>query len=362
MRFEIGCAAAVLMLFAHDVVEGGALRNAFSKKNKVEVTADESSEKINSERPEITETSAPETKNEAASAENAVEVAPAAGQSSDGKAEAKAELKVASDAAKDNFSKKPEKKIVGDPVVLRIGKTEIRRSQILAELKNIPPQLLQSDQISSDKIFEMLITQKEILYLFVDQAKKAGLDKTKEFIDQLDKLKERLLFEAFLVKEIGPKASSETALKAKYQQYLINFKSMKEVRLAHIMVNTEKEAKDIISALSKGTSFEKLQLNKAAHQETAESFIALQMLPENVRKELEHLKKGEATKNFIKIGEGYHIFKVVELRDSKPGSFDEVKPFLGQTIMKEEMDKLVARLEKQYKVEKFNEDGSPISK
>ena len=46
----------------------------------------------------------------------------------------------------------------------------------------------------------------------------------------------------------------------------------------------------------------------------------------------------------------------------KPGSYEEVKPMLAQLIMKEEMDKLISKLEKQYSVERFNEDGTPEKK
>ena len=53
--------------------------------------------------------------------------------------------------------------------------------------------------------------------------------------------------------------------------------------------------------------------------------------------------------------------KLDDVRDETPLKYDEAKNMLNQLIFQEEMVKLMDRLTKQAKVEKFNEDGTPAT-
>ena len=176
------------------------------------------------------------------------------------------------------------------------------------------------------------------------------------------KLKERLLSEMYLMKEVAPQAQNETDLKARYQKYLIEFKPDSEVKLSHIALDTEAAAKEVINSLSKGTDFEKLRKEKGnTGSESSDRYFPLNMVPEDIRKELSSLKKGEYTKKAIKIGEGWHVFKIIDKRPTKPRPYEEEKFLLSQMIMQENMEKLITKLRKQYNVEEFNEDGTAIT-
>ena len=251
-----------------------------------------------------------------------------------------------------------KKEIKGNPVIYKIGNKEIRRDEILEEVKLLPPQLV--SQTPADKLFDIMKRQKLMSYLVVEQAKKAGMDKEKEYIDQINKLKERVLFENYLVKELEPKASNKTTLQKHYQDYLVEFKSGKEIKISTIALSTEKEAKEVISALGKGAAFDKLQKEKGlASSENSDRYIPVLRMPDELKKKFNAVAKNEVTKEPIKIADTYHVIKIVDMRDSKPSKFDEIKPLLSQIILREEMDKLLTKLENQYKVQKFNEDGTP---
>jgi len=328
MKLKLVCASAVVMFLCCDLTWGGALKNSFTKgRNEIE-SQNKETEK-NGERPQISKSDASsESTSKTATNWTQPEKAP------------------------------KKKEIEGNPVIYRIGNKEIHRNEILADIKSLPTQLVQ--QTPADKLFDIMKRQKLMTYLVIEQAKKAGMDRQKEYIQQIEKLKERVLFENYLVKELEPKASNETALKQKYQRYLVEFKSGKEVKISTIVLNTEKEAKEVIAALNKGAPFDKLQKNKGlALSENSDQYIPVSRIPEDLRNKFKQIEKNAITKEPVKIANTYHVLKITDMRDSKPGTFEEIKPILSQLILRDEMDKLIRKLESQYKVQKFNEDGTP---
>jgi peptidyl-prolyl cis-trans isomerase C len=340
----MGCAAVVLAFLCAETSHGGALKKNFTKDNKDEHLKIE--ESVSSDKKEDAQSVSDELTKPQEEAK----------QSNDSDEKAKADSQTTSTE---------KKKIIGDPIVLRInGKKEFRRSQILEDMKLIPPQMVQG--IAPDKLFEMLVTQRLNTYLMIEQARKAGMDRTKDFLDKVERYKEELLGRSFLIKELTPKAENESALKARYTKYLVEFKKGKECKIFHIMVSSEKVAKEILAALGNGEDFSKIAKEKSEASSKADGgeekgYIPLEALPSPIKEKIAALKKDEYTKEFVKTDKGEcHIFKVTDIRDTSPQKFDDIKDTLKQVIMHEEMVKLVERLEKQVKVDRFNEDGSPF--
>jgi peptidyl-prolyl cis-trans isomerase C len=342
MKIKLGCAAVVLSFFCCELLYGGALVKDF-KKNKAD-TAEKSNE-VASEN-EDRDDSAEETAANNTAAERA-STAAASGTAATGSKTAPA----------------PKKEIKGDPIVAKIGRSkEYRRSDVLKVIKSLPPQLTQG--VPDDKLFAMCLDQLISSYLMVEQAKKAGMDKTKDFTERLENMKNDLLARMFLMKEVAPKAENDSALKARYTKYLVEFKKIKETQVYHIMLSSEDDAKAVIERLNKGEDFGKIAKEKslAPSKEKGgeEGYIAISILPSPVKEKLEAIKKGEYTKEALKTDNGYHIFKLGDSRDTSPQKFEEIKDSLKQMIVQEEIMKLIDRLAKQFNVTRFNEDGSPI--
>ncbi|MDR1361604.1 MAG: peptidylprolyl isomerase [Holosporaceae bacterium] len=256
----------------------------------------------------------------------------------------------------------PAKKIEGDPVVARVGRKEFRRSDVLAAMASLPQHL--STSIPRDRLFQMVSDQKVAEYLMTEQAKKAGLEKTKEYIDRLDQMKQDLLARLFLTLEITPKTHNEQVLRARHIKYVAEFVKMKESHLYHIMVATAEEAQKALGELKNGGDFSKIaeQHSVAPSKKKGgdEGFIPIDALPDAIKGKLTVLNSGEYTKEAIKTEAGYHIFKITETRDSVPMKFEESKEMLQQMIFQEELTKLMDRLEKQYNVVKYQEDGTSM--
>ncbi|MDR2157764.1 MAG: peptidyl-prolyl cis-trans isomerase [Holosporaceae bacterium] len=341
MKFKVGCAMAVLAVMFFDTARGGALKKHFSNGEQ-------------STSLEVGEKSAPSEDGGVAANDSA--------ESS--KEDASKAAAIATQPEENASSSSEKKKIVGDPVVLRInGKKEYRRSHILADMKMIPPQMIQG--VSPDKLFEMLRDQRLKAYLMIEQAKKAGMDRTKEFFDRVEQLKEELLGRMFLMKELAPKTENESALKARYTKYLVEFKKGKEFKIYHIMTSTEAEIKEVLAALGKGEDFSKLAKQKSMapskEKDGEEGYIPVDIMPSQIKDKVILLKVGEYTKDFVKTENGFHVFKVGDIRDTTPQKYEEAVPMLKQLVLHEEMTKMLDRLEKQAKVERFNEDGTPAA-
>lgn len=357
MKIKLGFVLAMIPLLCLDHAHGGVLKKYFFKddQQRESVAHIEGSENtVTSESKESSVDVSNESNKEIAKQDEHAhkEIAPSTDSS----------LDVTSTPSTPEVAV-PEKKkeIIGDPVVLRIGRVEFKRSQILADVKLIPPQLLKS--IPADRLFGMLLDQKMSTFLMVEQSKKAGMDRTKEYIEKLEHLKNELLARMYLMKEITPKTENESALKGEYERYKAEFKKGKEHQLWHIMLANEEDAKSVIDTLTKGEDFSKLAKEKslAPSKDNGgdEGYIQLEMLPSNIKEKLLTLRKGEFLKEPIKVGTTFHVFKIGDSRDTAPQKYEEIKDMLKQMIVQKTIMELITKLEKQYQVEKFNEDGSP---
>ncbi|MDR1551409.1 MAG: peptidylprolyl isomerase [Holosporaceae bacterium] len=256
------------------------------------------------------------------------------------------------------------KKIIGDPVVARVNGKDIRRSQVLKLIAQLPPAVMHS--VPPDKVFELLREQALRMKLIVDQAKKAGLDKSKEYIEQLELVRQELLMREYMMRTFGPRVSDESARKAAYTRYLVEFKKEIQFQLYHIMVDSEEKAKKVQDRLSNGDDFSKVaNEDSVASSKTRggeEGYVAVSMLPPVVKSAIVMLKDGESTIKGVKIENHWHFFKVGGRKETAPVNFEDARNMLEQRIMQDEMSKELDRLEKQAKVERYNEDGTPATK
>lgn len=368
----IGCAAIAFGIFCYyEPAHCGTLSKLFKKdEKKVDEAKEAEEEEGEDEAEEEGEAAEEEEKKEASNADVASSKSAENQQpqieADNGTSQSASEPAPAAPKAvtPPSAPEKPKKEIKGDPVVARVGRLkEFHRSDVLRIMKGLPAQL--TGGISHDRLFQMCLDQLVSSYLMVEQAKKAGLEKTKEYIEALEATKSDLLARQFLMKEVMPKADNESVLKARYAKYVVDFKSVKETQIFHIMMSNEKDAQEVIAKLDKGEDFKKLAKEKsmAPSKEKGgeEGYVAISMLPAQIKDTLEKLGKNGYTKKALEAGGAWHIFKVGDVRDSTHQSYEQIKDSLKQVIVQEEIMKLVARLMKQFNVTKFNEDGSALT-
>ena len=202
--------------------------------------------------------------------------------------------------------------------------------------------------------------QKQVLEQIINKkllAKKAiadGVQNDKEYKDALEKMKKDLAFQLWQKKQIE-KMNKEITDKKKKEFYDKNkdkFKVPATLQARHILLKTEKEAKDIIKALDKASKKEAKFIELAKTKSTGPSgpkggdlgkFQSNQMVPE-FAKAAESLKKNTYSKTPVKTQFGYHV---IYLNDKTPGkslSFNEVKGNISQMLLGNAYNKKVKEI------------------
>lgn len=251
----------------------------------------------------------------------------------------------------------------GKAVVAKINGEEITASDVQEVEKALPPQLIAQAK-DKKKLAQGLREQLIVVRLLVQEAKKADLEKDPDVQKQLERMKEGLLFQAFLSKEIAPKIT-EAALKVAYDDYVKNFpKDLKETRARHILVKDEATAKDLAKRIKGGADFLKLARENSLDTNSAKEggdlgyFSADAMMPA-FSDAVNKLKPGEVSSEPVKTDFGYHIIRVEDRRSMRPKSFEEMKPELAGKLQEDAAKALIDRVKKAAKIELFDENGKP---
>ena len=236
-------------------------------------------------------------------------------------------------------------------VLAEVNSGSITTGDFDRELKNLPEYLkAMADTPQGRK--EMLDTM-VIRELILQQAAKDGLDKGTEIEDKLQDLKKRLIVESFLKKkvEVESKVSDED-MKKFYEQNKDKFKSGEQIRASHILVKTEKEAKDILAQLKSGGNFEELAKKNSVDSSSAKGgdlgwFGKGSMVPAFEKAALA-LKEGQIS-DVVKSDFGFHIIKLTGKRPAGIRPFEEVKEQIKGAIMPTKQQEVFQKIKDELK-------------
>ena len=187
------------------------------------------------------------------------------------------------------------------------------------------------------------------------EAVKAGMDKSPEVMDQLDFVKQQLLVRAYVADYMKKNPIKDEALKAEYNKAK-SAEGDKEYKAQHILVEDEKDAKNLIAQIKKGGNFDKLAKEKSKDAGSKDQGGKLEWtMPGNFVKPFSEamvkLKRGEMTQEPVKTPYGYHIIKLEDTRGAKVPTFDEVKDKIRQSQQQAMMTKLLDDLRAKAKVD-----------
>ena len=236
-------------------------------------------------------------------------------------------------------------------VLAEVNSGSITTGDFDRELKNLPEYLkAMADTPQGRK--EMLDTM-VIRELILQQAAKDGLDKGAEIEEKLQDLKKRLIVESFLKKkvEVESKVSDED-MKKFYEQNKDKFKSGEQIKASHILVKTEKEAKDILAQLKSGGNFEALAKKSSVDSSSAKGgdlgwFGKGSMVPAFEKAALA-LKEGQIS-DVVKSDFGFHIIKLTGKRPAGIRPFEEVKEQIKGAIMPTKQQEVFQKIKDELK-------------
>ncbi len=245
-----------------------------------------------------------------------------------------------------------------DPVVARVGDREIHASDVAMAATGLPPQLR---GMPPQMLFPMLLDQMIDREALTIAARKQDLENTPEVATQMRLAQDRILQNALLQKEVGPKVTDE-ALHAVYDRDYANKPGEQEVHARQILVPTEEQAKKIIDELQHGGDFAEIAKTESKDPAAAGGgdlgwFKKGDMLPEFSDAAFA-LKPGEVSPTPIQTRFGWHVIKVEGVRTAPPPTFETVRDEIRQKLIQQGVAEAVSDAKKGLTIVKFNPDGS----
>lgn len=190
--------------------------------------------------------------------------------------------------------------------------------------------------------------------VLVQEAARLGLDKNSDVVQQVELTKQQVLAGAFVQDYAKSHPVSEDQLKQEYDKLKARLGS-KEYNARHILVETEEEAKTIITQLGKKAKFEKLAEKSKDTGSASQGGSLGWNIPGNFVPEFANvminLNKGEYTKEPVQSQFGWHVIKLDDVRDMKAPPFEELKPQLQQRLQQQSIQKAIADLREKAKIE-----------
>jgi peptidyl-prolyl cis-trans isomerase C len=247
-----------------------------------------------------------------------------------------------------------------DTIVARVDGQPIRRSDVLSFQRSLPAQFQQVPiEALLEPIVERLVSQR----LLVADGRKKNLQTDAEVRQRLTQFEDRVIQEVLLNRVLADKVN-EAALRTRYAAYQKENPGKEEVRASHILVNSEAQAKEILTALKGGADFGKLAGEKSIDPAGKSSggdlgyFGKDEMVPEFAEAAFA-MKAGDTSVTPVKTQFGWHVIRVADRR-TVAESFEEVRERLSSELSQEIMQSYVDGLRKTAKVELFGLDGKPL--
>jgi peptidyl-prolyl cis-trans isomerase C len=244
-----------------------------------------------------------------------------------------------------------------DPVVARVNGTEIRASDLAIAEEDVGSNLPMTGDARRDYLTKYLAD----MILVAQAAESKKVQDRDDFKRRLAYSREKLLMEMMLQQE-GKASISDGALHQLYDEAKKQMTGEKEVHARHILVETEEQAKAVLTDLKKGGDFAALAKEKSKDPGAANGgdlgyFTKDQMVPEFSEAAFK-LDAGQLS-DPVKTQFGWHIIKVEEKRDRPIPEFDKVRDQLENFLARRTQADLINKLRAQAKIERVDAAPEP---
>jgi peptidyl-prolyl cis-trans isomerase C len=239
-----------------------------------------------------------------------------------------------------------------DTVVATVNGTDITLGSMIALREQLPARYQQlPDKTLFDGILEQL-EQQTMLAQTVEghltKAQKLALANAR-----------RAFLASTVLKQAQDAAVTDEAIQKAYDAKYANFTPTTEYHAAHILVKTEKEAKDIKAQLDKGADFATLAKKDSTDGSAAKGgdlgWFQADMMVKPFGDAVAKMKPGEVA-GPIKTQFGWHLIKLFGTRPSKAPTLDSVRADLAADLQKQAVAAKLDALKADAKVTE-NTDG-----
>lgn len=235
--------------------------------------------------------------------------------------------------------------LANDKVYATVNGENITDKDIATVLKDPRVKFENLKDPQKKQILDSLIEQK----LLANEAYNSGIPKTKEYKEELERLKKNLAFQIWLRDYAKTVKSTDSELKKYYDNNIYRLKTPEQYKASHILVKSEADAKKIISELKNSKNlkddFAKLAKDKSIGPSGANGgelgwFTSEKMVPEFSTAAAE-LKKNSITTTPVKTNYGYHVIYLEDKKDAATLPFEKIKDKLEQEYLQTKFAKEV---------------------
>jgi peptidyl-prolyl cis-trans isomerase C len=251
----------------------------------------------------------------------------------------------------------------GDPVLARVNGQEVRQSEVMATLRQMPPQV---QQMPMDYVIPALVDQLVSVKLLAAAGYAQNLQNDDEVKSRMKRAEERAVQEVYLNRRVD-QAITPDRLKTKYEEWLKENPPQDEVRASHILVADEATARRLIDEINKGADFADLARKNSTDPGSAPQggdlgYFGSQDMVAAFAEAAFTISPGKVGASPIQTQFGWHVIKVADKRQGAVSPLAEVEGQLRSDMQQEVVAALLEELRGGAKIEKFNADGTPAGK
>jgi peptidyl-prolyl cis-trans isomerase C len=201
-----------------------------------------------------------------------------------------------------------------------------------------------------------IIDQLTLQVAIAQEATKKGLDKTPEFTEQMEAIKQSVLANAYVQDFIKNNPVSDDAVKAEYDRIKATVTGT-EYKASHILVGTEAEARDVIAKLKKVPgAFAKLATERSKDPGSKArggdlGWVDLTRMVPEFSAALVKLEKGKLSETPVKTQFGYHVIRLDDAKPNEAPPLEEVKPQISQQLQQQNVKKQLDAIKASAKIE-----------
>jgi len=224
-----------------------------------------------------------------------------------------------------------------------------------ARLNALKAQIEKSGRPVTDDMMGQLKDEIIAREIFMQEARKRGLDASDEYKAQLELARQTILIRELFADFQKKNPVTDAEIQGEYDKF-VAANGGKEYRARHILVESEDQAKALIAEIKKGGKFEELakKLSKDPGSGAnggdldwagASSYVA------EFSAAMVKLDKGQMADSPVKSQFGWHIIRVDDIREAQLPKLEEVKPQIAQQLQQQKMGKFQDELRNKAKVQ-----------
>ena len=212
------------------------------------------------------------------------------------------------------------------------------------------------DHTEYQLVLEQLIDQR----LLAQEAVRRGLDRSPQAMRRLETARERLLGN-FLMENLVSTEVTEAAIDKMYDEQVKLQQLDDEVRIRHILVETEQGAAEVLAEARGGADFTTLAFENSKDTRTrldggSFGWVAPNEMIDPFPSVIADTPVGEMSEPF-ESEQGWHILKVEERRTRPPKTKDEMRPEIVTYLTFTEISKILRQLRADAAIQQ--RDGGP---